>query len=231
MIFLSVINGQSAEAALRALLKRHGPMEEVRPVPEARIVKKIGHVPNLLIDLWRLAGVGALRDRGLWLVMPDELDPITDRLFAGDPDLGGDSFPVAYGAMGNLLCWNSRHGAVLVMLEGGGVLAPGLTAQPRPDDDASLLRYLSELNPGIFDRQDRNNQGMLERAKAAHGPLKSGQVYASYPIHWPENGRGIEGVRLSYIDDYLTQIVLGTTFMLRDYEGGRPNLRRIGPEQ
>ena len=230
MDFLSVIDGQSGENALLALLERHGPLAEARPVPEERISPRIGRVPNLLIDLWRMAGVGALRDRGFWLAMPDEVDPITDRLFAGDPELGGDSFPVAYGAMGNLLCWNSRHGAVLVALEGGGVQVPGLAAPPRPNDDASLLRYLTELNPFFFDRVDRDNQRMLERAKTRLGPLQNGQIYASYPIHWPEYGRRVEEVRIAPLDEYLTEVVLWTTFMLRDYEGGRPNLRPIGPQ-
>ena len=229
MKFLSTVDGQPGNVVLAALLAEHGPLEAQRDVPEALISPRIETVPNLLIDLWRAHGVGALRERGLWLVMPGTLDAVADRMFADDPDLGGDTTIIAYGAMGNLLCWNVRHGPMLVDSAGGAVQAPGLM---RPDerhpDDAELLRYLRELDPFFFDRVDSVNERMLDRARKKLGPLSAGQVYATYPVQTLGEDIGIENVVIDDINTYLTEIVLGIRFMLQDYEGSRYNIRDIG---
>ena len=229
MEFLAEVGGQPGDVVLDALLAEHGPLEEHRDVPETLIAPLIGTVPDLLIDLWRAHGVGALRERGLWLVMPGTLDAVADRMFAGDPDFGGDTTIIVYGAMGNLLCWNVRHGPMLVESVGGAVQAPGLMrpAERRPDD-TELLRYLRELHPFFFDRVDSANERMLDRARKKLGPLSAGQVYATYPVQTLGEDIGIANVVIDDINAYLTEIVLGIGFMLQDYEGKRFNIRDIG---
>lgn len=229
MQFLSTVDGQPGDAVLDTLLAEHGPLEAQRDVPEPLILPRIGTVPDLLIDMWRAHGVGALRERGLWLVMPGRLDAVVERMFAGDPDLGGDTTIVAYGAMGNFLCWNVRYGSVLVSPASGAVQIPGLM-QPaaRRPDDAELLFYFRELDPFFFDRVDSANERMHDRARKKLGPLSAGQVYASYPIQTLGGDIGIENVVIDDISAYLTEVVLGIRFMLQDYEGRRYNIREIG---
>lgn len=100
---LSFVGGQPGELVLAELMTSHGPLTDIHAVSEERITPKIGHVPDLLIDLWRLSGVGALRAGGLWLAMPGDFDRVTEFLFVGDADLGEGTQLIAYGAMGNLL--------------------------------------------------------------------------------------------------------------------------------
>jgi len=141
--FLSTIDGVSGEIVLENFVAEHGPLEERRPVPEETVAARIGRVPDILIDLWRAHGAGAVREGGLWFVMPGALDAIEERLFGGDPDLGGDTTIVADGAMGNLLAWSQRHGVVLIVPVGGAVQVPGLfRPEGRLSDDTELLRYI-----------------------------------------------------------------------------------------
>ena len=229
MEFLSTIDGVSGDVVLKNLLAEHGPLEERRPVPEERAAVQIGRVPNLLIDLWRAHGVGAIRHRGLWLAMPGTLDGVEAAMFGGDPDLGGDTTIFAYGAMGNLLAWNERHGMVLVVLAGGAVQVPGLfRPEARFLDEAELLHYLRELDPFFFDRMDSQNKPMLESARDALGPLRAGQVYATYPVQALGAPIDVANVRIDDIADYLGSIATGRVFVLHDYETGRLNVREIG---
>ncbi|MBK4216917.1 hypothetical protein JJJ17_13345 [Paracoccus caeni] len=226
---LSSVGGQPGEIVLAELMTSHGPLTDARAVSEERITPRIGHVPDLLIDLWRLYGVGALRDGGLWLAMPGDFDRVTELVFGGDADLGTGTQLIAYGAMGNFLCWNSRYGAVLVSPASGAVQAPALTQRaPALDHDALLLSYLQELHPFFFDRVDRDNQPMLDRARAAWGPLSYGQIYAAYPIQDVGEGIGVENVAIDDAVDYLTEVARVTGFMLQDFENNRFNIRDIG---
>ncbi len=199
-------------------------------MPEERIAAQIGRVPNLLIDLWRAHGVGAIRDRGLWFAMPGTLDGVEARMFDGDPDLGGDTTIVAYGAMGNLLAWNMRHGPVLVVPVGGAVQVPGLfRPSERLPDDAELLRYLRELHPFFFDQVDSENEQMLERVRGRLSALRAGQVYALYPVQGLlGTSYGVENVAVDEIADYLGAVATGKVLILHDYEGQSLNIREIG---
>lgn len=107
--------------------------------------------------------------------------------------------------------------------------APGLTQRAAAlDHDALLLRCLQELHPFFFDRVDRDNQPMLDRVRAALGPLSYGQIYAAYPIQDVGEGIGAENVVIDDAVDYLTEVARVTGFMLQDFENNRFNIRDIG---
>lgn len=226
---VTTINGQPVNVVMDILLSEYGPLEQGRAVPEERIEPLVRKVPSLLIDLWRTHGVGALRERRLWLAMPGSLDAAAAIIFSGDPDLGDGTTIVAYGAMGNMLCWNATHGPVLVVPAAGAVQAPRLLrpSERRPDNE-ELLYYLTELHPFFFDRVDRKNEPLLTRAEESLGPLSAGEIYASYPVQTLGEGIGLENIQVDDASIYLTEVAARVKFILQDYEGGRYNIREIG---
>lgn len=228
MEYTSIIGGQSGENALATLLDARGPLADVTAVPETLIEEHVGKVPNLLIDLWRFYGVGALEGGTFWFPMPGLMDPVTDLLFQRDSDFKGDTYAVAYGAMGNLLCWNTRYGIVTLTSKNGFAQAPGLFASSKQkSDDEALLEFLTKVDPFFFDAVDEGNQPMLAKAQETLRPLEAGEVFAVLPIRNSAGPTTLDRVEILPVADHWTDIATNQVFILHDIENQRYNIREI----
>lgn len=227
--YLSQIGGRSGEAAIRALFDQRGPLQRQEQVLEASIEPFVGNVPNLMIDIWRFWGAGSLEEGAFWLAAPGLLDPVVGLIFDHDPDFGGDTYGLAYGAFGNLICWSQRHGPVLVVLQGGSVQGPGFfSPNSRLPQDAELLTLFRDIHPFFFDAVDADNVELLNRSVGRFGKLGPGEVFAAYPIRRVQGDVTIDKVTKMPLLDHLTDVVVNLEFMLRDYQGGNLNIRPIG---
>ncbi len=229
MEYLSRVGGQTGEAALAEFIAARGPMAPQEAVTEEEIKDLLGKVPNLMIDIWRHYGSGALEDRRFWIAPPGFLDDVLSRMFANDPDFEDDVSGIAYGATGNVLAWSKRHGPVFLVLQGGSVQAPGLL-QPneRLPPDEELLKYLTQLHPFFFDAIDGNNEPILEKIRELHPPLGVGEVFGTYPISTGFGNVTPEGAVRMPVTSYLMEVMMSVGFMLRNYEGDDFNVRPIG---
>lgn len=225
----SRIGGRSGEAALAALIEARGPFDPHSDVPETAIEPYEGRVPNFMIDLWRFHGAGALEAKSFWLPGPGALVDEVGALFEGDPDFGGNTHLLAYGAFGNLLCWNERHGPVLVGLQGGTVQAPGKFApNSRLPDDEEVLKYLRDLPISFFDAYDSEGQPLLEAVRGRTRALFSGEIYGVYPITQGFEPVTPDTVRIMPIMDYLIETDAEVSFLLHDPATQTYNIRQVG---
>lgn len=229
MAYRSTINGVSSETPLREAIERLGGLENAQPVPAEIIARHKGRVPDLVLDLWENHGVGDLDGGRMRLCIPRSLHAPVRSLFHGDPDLGGDTLALAYGAFGDLVAWNPRHQMVQVNMQLSSVEAPSLLRpETRLPDDASVFQGLMNLIPGTLDAFDEDGQEMFTRARETYGPLPPLHIYAMFPPAPRDEAFALENHRPIDVDEWLSLKVSEAQFTLDDPDGGRFGLRPIG---
>lgn len=226
--YLSVIDGVSGKVFLDQLIAERGPMQDARRVPETVAAAFVGRIPDIIIDLWRARGVGNLAGGRLRLCLPSDFTDVTGRLFDRDPDFAGDCHVIAHGPFGDLLIWSERHWLVHVGMLLGIVDAPMLF---RPEDkvaaDKVALQFILNANAALFDTADAAGEPMFDRAQAALGRLKRGQIYGLFPLPFNLDAPGIDALQIVPADEYLDAKLQMATFSLWDPVKGQSSETRF----
>lgn len=106
MTYKSTIAERSGESFVKEFIDTHGPFLDPVSIPEEEITPWEGVLPDILIDLWRNFGIGAIHNGLLRLCKPEDFDGLLELVFHDDPDFSAkDCHVFAYGAFGKLLVW------------------------------------------------------------------------------------------------------------------------------
>lgn len=151
-------------------------------VPPRIIERWTGILPDALITVWRDYGYLKLAGGRLQLIDPNALAPIVSYVVRNDVDLAGDTHPIAYGAMGQVIVWSERHGI--------GILTPAhhilemyfiLETDPPSETEQIINYYLLKLHPDLIDTFDPNQERVHDRLVKMLGPLEPGEIYGFVP--------------------------------------------------
>lgn len=230
MIYRSTIDGQSGAPFIAEALKAQGPMTNAAPVPPEILARYSKLLPGLVLDLWEAHGIGDLDGGRLRLCIPRSLQSVVNQLFDGDPDLGGDTYALAYGPFGDLVAWNARHQMVYVNMQLSAVDVPALVRPAaRAPDDLAVLDGLLRLPLGVLDAYDAHAQPMFQPARDRYGELPALHIYGMFPPAPKNEPFIVENHRIIEAEEWLSLKLSDAAFQLADMQAQRFELRRIGP--
>jgi hypothetical protein len=234
MVFRSDLPGQSAQAALAALLAERGPLANKVAVRAQEIAAHEGKVANILLDLWENHGVGDLTKGQLRLCVPSELREGVELIFRHDPDFIDDAgqpavHAVAHTAFGDLFLWSERHWLVHVNIVLGLVEAPFLhRPASRSHPDTVALDMLLRAEGPLLDMVDAEGNPMFERARSAFDPLPRMVIYAPGKAMTADPIPSFDQLYAAHYPEWLADRARSKVWYLSDIATGRPNIRKIG---
>lgn len=150
-------------------------------VPAGIITRWSGILPDALIAVWQDYGYIELAGGRLQLIDPNALAPIISHIVRNDVDLAGDTHPIAYGDLGEVVVWSERYGIgflspVFHTLEMYFIVKPD-----PPSETEQIVNYLLKVQPGLIERYDLHDKPVHDRLVKMLGPLAPGEIYGVTP--------------------------------------------------
>lgn len=234
MVYRSDLTPPGPKAALEALIKERGPLDQPAPVRLAELERLEGKVAPILLDLWDNFGVGDLAGGQLRLCVPFEVQDAVTTIFARDPDFSlpdgrVDVHGFAHTAFGNLFAWSERHWLIHIDVVLGLIDAPFLVRpEARTHPDAIVLDLALRADKRLLDMVDENDAPMFQRAREAHGPLGRMTIYAPGPPVTHDPYPTFAKLYRAPYPDWLGERAISKVWYLSDSATGNFNLRTIG---
>ncbi|SFR34048.1 GAD-like domain-containing protein [Litoreibacter janthinus] len=198
------------------------------PVDAVTIARYANILPDALLDVWRNSGLCSIAGGRMQLIVPDMFASLTSYIFEGDPDLAGDTYAIAYGALGEVVFWSGRHGF--------GFLAPGLATLDMPyildptppTGDAQIAQDLLTFPATGIESFDPAGAPVFERLQARFRPLPFGAIYGTTPVPPSLAGTPVEHYVVAEAADWLEAVYTNINITLVDWSRQPSELRRVG---
>ena len=212
-------------------IETYGPPQGGESVGPGLISAMEGKLPPSLLDFWGVHGIGMWLDGYFQLCDPRKYASIARTIFGKDPDFHPETTHlIGFSGMGVLLFWNQDHRNLHVNLPSLSVeAAEYFKPQPNVSADISIGVSLTSVEGKSYDLLDTDANYMFERLKAAHGPLKFGEVYA--PKLHPALGGNytVENIRPASALEAFALMAQAGVFELKDStQPSVPTIRQIG---
>jgi hypothetical protein len=226
---LANVGGRPGGAVLADIMALNGPFVRQDEMPATEAESLIGTVPDLLVDLWRIHGLGEIMGGRIRLVQPSRFRGLVRFMLEGDPDFGTGCHVIAHTAFGDLILWHARHQFIYISVNQLFVFAPHLF-RPAPRDlaDEILIERLLQADPVIFDAHDLQGQPLFDAAKTAFGLPEPPAVYGFIPLTFDPAGRTLETIRMVQPADYAGELLSMGALTLQDFEAQQLNIRTVG---
>jgi hypothetical protein len=163
---------------------RFGPAIASEPVPEEKVAKFRGKLPDKLLEYWQTQGWCGFADGLFWTVDPDIWDDALEVWIGDTPFMEQDAYHViARSAFGKLFLWGERSGQSLKILTPFGMIFPSFNAEEFAIDgpDLSLQLFFSTNDREFVDLKDANEEPLFERALRKLGPVSASTMYGFTP--------------------------------------------------
>lgn len=219
------------QAEISDLFEDNGRYINQRPVAAERIQQYRGKLPEFLLEIWRLHGLGSWA-KGLYnLCDPDDFKGLLSQVFHADADLSHqDCHVFAYSAFGELAVWSERHGTVGVALLTARVDCPGL-ADPaaKGDPDIRMVNALSLYAEALqaLDVSDEDGKPLFARAVKKLGTPEPGQAFGFFPAPAAGGAQDLDHLRLTPALEYFLFLAQLQRFSLVDYLSSPPRIIRM----
>ncbi len=231
MTDLSTVDGLPGSLVLREVMAHSGPFVRQDTMPADEMAALTGKVPDLLVDLWRIYGLGEIMGGRLRFVRPSRFRNVLAFLFDGDPDFGEGCHVIAHTAFGDFLVWSERHHHVFVSVNYLGVEAPYLFRPvPRAEADRILIDRVLTADPARLEVLQADGTPLFAAAKEAFGLPPYPAVYGFVPYPPMPPNLTLDHIRMVQPADYAGEIIAISKFGLHDFEGQNLNIRDIGPQ-
>jgi hypothetical protein len=176
-------------------------------VPQLRIEKYRGRLPDQLLHYWAEEGWCGYAKGLLWTVDPDEYEDLVDEWLEGTPFQEVDNYHIiARTAFGTLYACGERTGSNVTI--GCAIHAiSAVSRELKPKDKDGLdqsIRSFFLLDPSDCDLKDQNRQTLFERALKKLGPLSPDQLYGFEPAIIAGGPMALENLHRVSLDQHLT---------------------------
>ena len=164
--------------------KRFGPPFARRDVPEEKIAKFRGKLPDKLLAYWQEYGWCGYAEGLFWTVDPDEWEDELDAWIADTPFMEQDTYYViARSAFGELILWGENSGQSLKVMTSYGMIFPAFDDAGFREDgpDLTVQLFFSVASRDSFDMNDEDGNPLFERALAKLGLLDHETMYGFVP--------------------------------------------------
>lgn len=216
-------------AALDAAVARHwvpaaGPRVAMPPPAEVWA----GRVPDALLHLWAAHGLASFASGRLRLIDPDLLAPVIAFAVRGDPDLDGDTWPIALGRFGQVVVWSERHGAGFWEPRMPSLEMPWLGRPPaRPA--AQIIEMVVALPPVAVDWLDAEGRSILPALETILPEPAWHEIWGATPVPVPLEDVPPEDFVPAPAADWLEALHAEASTMLVDWnQPDTPELRLVG---
>lgn len=194
-----------------------------------------GRVPDLLLRWWTEQGWGSLSDGKYWVCDPEQLRPVIEEVFAGDPDYHPDDLiPFGYNALGVIDVAMGQGRSMTVDLGFGTVTWRG--PQPEfPESEFSGV-YYSGIATGahLLDWKDENGIQIFPWALEHLGPLEPYQIYGFVPAYSVTGDYPVKNLQKLPVVEHLVTLASLSPPTLYDYvkpEGAQGGFGTLVPQR
>lgn len=232
MTDLAIVDGKPGSEVLRDIMDARGPFVRQDEMPAAEAEALIGIVPNLLVDLWRIYGLGEIMGGRIRFVRPTRFKGIARFYLEGDPDFGTGCHVIAHTAFGDQILWHQRYHFIYASVTQLYFFAPYFFRPAARDlADKILIERVLMADPLIFDSHTMQGAPLFEDAKKAYGLPPYPAVYGFIPLPVRPENWTMENIRMVQPVDYAAEVLSVGRLTLQDFEGQQFNIRDIGPQQ
>ncbi len=155
------------------------------------------HIPEPLIDFWRIYGWSSFLEGRLWLPNPHDFDPLMKLIFEGDSEIDHEKCHlIAYSAFGSLDIWSEQFQVIDIDLIQGWAFVDGLTDRKSADDSDRLATFpfLGDADTD-YDTVDENGKPLFSRAVKKHGSLEPGECFGFFPAQVLGGGGNLDEIQ------------------------------------
>lgn len=161
-----------------------GPAISSQDVPESSLIKYRDHLPHKLLEYWVEHGWCGFGEGLLWVVNPEEYQPVVDAWLSGTPFEGRDTYHlIARSALGRLYIWGEESGVSIKINTPYAMLFPNDESDwmKEKGPDRVIQGFFASLKKDAVDLTDDNEKPLFERALQALGPLAPDEMYGFVP--------------------------------------------------
>lgn len=164
--------------------KGFGPAFAKREVPQEKIERFRGKLPDQLLEYWKEYGWCGYAQGLFWTVDPDEWEPALEA-WIGDTELMEQDayYVIARTAFGELILWGEKSGPSLKILSTYAMIFPADCTEEmiRRSPDRMVQSFFSSKSRDSMDMQDENEKPLFARALKKLGPLDHDTMYGFVP--------------------------------------------------
>lgn len=164
--------------------KGFGPAMRKKEVPESKLNKFRGKLPEVLLEYWRQYGWCGYGEGIFWTVDPDEWEEELEAWIGDTPFMEQDSFYViARSAFGELILWGTNTGQSLKVVPIYGGIFPAFDVEKfqRRGPDTALQLFFGSTSRTTYDLEDDHGRSLFELALSKLGPLDHDTMYGFVP--------------------------------------------------
>ncbi len=143
-----------------------------------------GRLPESVLQLWELIGLGVFLSGYFQLCDPDDYRPILEQALGHDHELDARrTFVIGFSAFGEIIAWNEDFRDVRIDLVDGEVSCRWLVSPKQGiDPNMTVLTRLLLVDDVSFDPLDAEGRPLFEAVRARLGRLEADQIYGFRPI-------------------------------------------------
>lgn len=164
--------------------ERFGPPFARRDVPQEKIDRFRGQLPDKLLEYWQKYGWCGYADGLFWTVDPDEWEEELEDWIGDTVFTEHDSYYViGRTAFGELILWGKRTGQSIKVVTWWGMIYPAFDEKEFQDDgpNLSIQLFFSTSSRDSFDTKDEDEKPLFKRALEKLGPIDHDTMYGFVP--------------------------------------------------
>lgn len=188
-------------------LSELGPQfSKVQP-SDIEIAKFEGHLPQKLLEYWRLYGWGGYCDGLFWLVNPEDYASVVQAWLQDTAIENKDDYlAIARTAFGRTFLWNKKTGqnVTIVPLDSQIITSPPNKTVLAGDDTIPLQSFLIGKKADRLDIEDVKEKKLFKRALKKLGPVAADEMYGFEPALCIGGMPVLENLRKVKIIEHLT---------------------------
>ncbi len=197
-------------------------------------------IPELMLRWWTEQGWGSLNNGKYWVCDPEQLRPVLEEVFAGDPEFRADDLiPFGYNALGMINAAMGQGRSMSIDLLFGTVTWQG-PQEEFPESEFSGVYYNGiAIGAHRFEWKDEDDIPIFEWALKNLGPLQPGEIYGFVPAYSVTGDYPVRNLQKVPLVEHLVMLASLSPPTLYDYvmpEDGEPGFgtliprRKVGPQ-
>lgn len=218
-------------------IKKYGPIAHSVLATSASIEKWRSDFPELLLKWWAEEGWGSLSNGQYWLCDPDQLRPVMEEVFEGDPEYTPDDLiPFGYNALGMIDVFMGQGRTMTINLPFGSIRWRDQSLNTRGERNSEFQVLIRRIRSGAhrLDWNDENGIQIFPWVLKNLGPLAPGEIYGFVPAYSMTQRYPVENLQKQPLVEHLVFLASLQKPTLYDYEkpeGGQGGFGTLVPRR
>lgn len=209
----------SEQDYFESLIRKYAPVAHSYPT-EAQVEKWRGRLPDFLLRWWSEQGRGSLSNGQYWVCDPDQLRPVMEEVFAGDPKYNVDDLiPFGYNALGMIDVFMGQGRTMTIDLMFGTVTWRDQSGGPDEEETPDFMPIYFRISGGAH-RLDWNDEDMIPLfpwALENLGELQPGEIYGFVPAYSTSGDYPVRNLQRLPLIEHLVMLANLSPPTLYDY--------------